>query len=182
MAHEAVFRLKPGDRLAAGELVGHMGDMHENGGWTPHLHFQISTDTGLSATEILGVGESAYLDVWGDIFPDAAPLAGIPAEAFQQSGRTRAEIISARKEMLLPNLSISYSDPIKFRARRWRLADRQSGRAYLDCFNNVCHLGHAHRKWWRRLPGRRRSSTPIRAICMILLFPMERLTATLPEG
>ncbi len=68
MAHEAVSRLKPGDRLAAGELVGHMGDMHENGGWTPHLHFQISTDTSLSAAEILGVGESAYLDVWADIF------------------------------------------------------------------------------------------------------------------
>jgi murein DD-endopeptidase MepM/ murein hydrolase activator NlpD len=114
MAHEAMSRLKPGQKLAAGELVGYMGDMHENGGWTPHLHFQISTDTGLTAAEILGVGENAYLDVWADIFPDAASLADIPAEAFHQSGRTRAEIVSVRKDILLPNLSISYSEPIKF--------------------------------------------------------------------
>lgn len=183
MAHEAVSRLKPGDRLAAGELVGHMGDMHENGGWTPHLHFQISTDTSLSATEILGVGESAYLDVWADIFPDAAPLAGFPAEAFQQSGRTRAEIISVRKEMLLPNLSISYSDPIKFvRGDGVWLIDNR-GRAYLDCFNNVCHLGHAHPEVVEAIARQAAIlNTNTRYLHDTIVSYAERLTATLPEG
>ncbi len=183
MAHEAVARLRPGQKLAAGDLVGPMGDIHENGGWTPHLHFQISTDTGLSAAEILGVGEHAYLDVWADIFPDAAVLADIPAEAFHQTGRTRAEIVSARKDILLPNLSISYSEPIKFvRGEGAWLIDNR-GRAYLDCFNNVCHLGHAHPQVVEAIARQAAIlNTNTRYLHDNIISYAERLTATLPEG
>ncbi|PWL18960.1 hypothetical protein DKP76_05710 [Falsochrobactrum shanghaiense] len=183
MAHEALSRLKPGQELAAGDLVGYMGDIHENGGWTPHLHFQISTDTALSATEILGVGEAHYLDVWADIFPDASMLAGIPPETYRQSGHTRSEIISKRKEILLPNLSISYSEPIKFvRGDGVWLIDNY-GRAYLDCFNNVCHLGHVHPDVVEAIA--RQSAllnTNTRYLHDNIIDYAERLTATLPDG
>lgn len=32
----------PGDPVSAGEIIGWLGDRHENGGWPPHLHFQLS--------------------------------------------------------------------------------------------------------------------------------------------
>ncbi|MBC2886165.1 aminotransferase class III-fold pyridoxal phosphate-dependent enzyme [Ochrobactrum sp. CM-21-5] len=183
MAHEASARLEPGQHLSAGDLVGYMGDINENGGWTPHLHFQISTDTRLSATEILGVGESAFLDVWADLFPDAAILAGIPAETFYQPGRTRSEIVSARKQTLLPNLSISYSEPIKFvRGEGAWLIDHR-GRAYLDCFNNVCHLGHAHPEVVEAIARQAALlNTNTRYLHDNIVTYSERLTATLPEG
>jgi threonine dehydratase len=60
MAHEAGRRLKAGDRLEAGALVGEMGTPAENGGWAPHLHFQMSTDTNLTATEIIGVEPEGF--------------------------------------------------------------------------------------------------------------------------
>ncbi len=183
MAHEALGRLKPGQRLEAGDLVGYMGDIHENGGWTPHLHFQISTDTALTATEILGVGESAYLDVWAELFPDASALAGLPPETFSQDGRTREELIAKRKELLLPNLSISYSEPIKFvRGDGVWLIDNY-GRAYLDCFNNVCHLGHAHPDVVEALSRQAGLlNTNTRYLHDNIVEYAERLTATLPEG
>jgi len=31
-----------GQRISAGEIVGHFGSNFENGGWEPHLHFQLS--------------------------------------------------------------------------------------------------------------------------------------------
>ena len=31
-----------GDRFEAGDVIARMGDRHENGGWSPHLHFQLS--------------------------------------------------------------------------------------------------------------------------------------------
>lgn len=31
-----------GERVRAGEVLGALGDVHENGGWPPHLHFQLS--------------------------------------------------------------------------------------------------------------------------------------------
>ena len=35
-------RLKEGQSIEAGEIVGWIGAEHENGGWPPHVHFQIS--------------------------------------------------------------------------------------------------------------------------------------------
>lgn len=35
---------KPGDQVAAGNLVGRLGDEAENGGWIPHLHYQLSVN------------------------------------------------------------------------------------------------------------------------------------------
>lgn len=183
MAHEALGRLKPGQKLQQGDLVGHMGDIDENGGWTPHLHFEMTTDVNLTATEIMGVGEAAYLDVWADLFPDVAELAGIPPETFVQDGRTRAEIIERRKEILLPNLSISYSEPIKFVRGEgaWLIDDR--GRAYLDCFNNVCHIGHAHPEVVEAIARQAGLlNTNTRYLHDNIVEYAERLTATLPEG
>lgn len=38
-------RWKPGDKVRRGELIGKMGDVRENGGWSiPHVHFQLSVD------------------------------------------------------------------------------------------------------------------------------------------
>ncbi|WP_269932067.1 aminotransferase class III-fold pyridoxal phosphate-dependent enzyme [Aminobacter sp. HY435] len=183
MAHEAMARLKPGQRLAAGALVGEMGGPAENGGWAPHLHFQISTDPDLAARDILGVGEVQYLPVWAELFPDAATLAGIPPETFHQSGRTRPEIVAARKTSLLPNLSISYAQPIKFVRGEgaWLIDDR--GRTYLDCFNNVCHLGHAHPDVVEAIATQAaKLNTNTRYLHDAIVTYAERLTATLPEG
>lgn len=33
-----------GRRLAAGDVLGWLGEPHENGGWPPHVHFQLSWD------------------------------------------------------------------------------------------------------------------------------------------
>jgi len=33
---------KEGDRFEKGEVLAHVGEKHENGGWNPHLHFQLS--------------------------------------------------------------------------------------------------------------------------------------------
>lgn len=181
MAHEAMGRIKAGDRLEAGALVGEMGAPKENGGWAPHLHLQLSVDTSLSATEILGVGEPQYLDVWAELFPDARTFAGIAEEFYAKSGRGHDEIVKLRKELLLPNLSISYEKPIKFVRGEgvWLIDD--SGRAYLDCFNNVCHIGHAHPAVVEAMAKQAATlNTNTRYLHDNIVAYAERLTATLP--
>ena len=182
LAHEALGRIKAGDRLEAGALVGEMGAPGENGGWAPHLHLQISTDTSLSATAILGVGEERYLDVWAELFPDANAFAGIAPEFYRRSGRSHEEIVERRKELLLPNLSISYDRPIKFVRGDgvWLIDDR--GRAYLDCFNNVCHIGHAHPAVVEAMARQAAVlNTNTRYLHDNIVAYAERLTATLPR-
>ncbi|SDR12597.1 aminotransferase class III-fold pyridoxal phosphate-dependent enzyme [Pseudovibrio sp. Tun.PSC04-5.I4] len=183
MAHEAASRLKTGDVLHAGDTVGYLGADDENGGWAPHLHLQLSTDVSLNAEEILGVGEENYLDVWGDLFPSAIDFAGLPAESLGSGGRSVEEIVSLRRHNLLPNLSISYSEPIKFvRGEGAHLIDHR-GRAYLDCFNNVCHLGHAHPDVVEVLSCQAGLlNTNTRYLHDNIVEYSERLTATLPDG
>ncbi|WP_029057251.1 aminotransferase class III-fold pyridoxal phosphate-dependent enzyme [Stappia stellulata] len=182
LAHEATNRLKAGDRLEAGALVGEMGAPRENGGWAPHLHLQLCTDTSLSAAEILGVGEMRYLDVWTEIFPDASTFAGIAGDFYERHGRSHAEIVEMRRELLLPNLSISYDRPIKFvRGEGVWLVD-DGGRAYLDCFNNVCHIGHAHPVVVEAMSKQAATlNTNTRYLHDNIVAYAERLTATLPN-
>jgi len=182
LAHEAMGRLKAGDRLDAGALVGEMGAPSENGGWAPHLHLQLSTDTDLSATEILGVGEPRYLDVWAELFPDARIFGGIAREFYEREGRSHEEIVRLRRELLLPNLSISYEKPIKFVRGEgvWLIDD--GGRAYLDCFNNVCHIGHAHPAVVEAMAKQAGTlNTNTRYLHDNIVAYAERLTGTLPK-
>ncbi|WP_367716073.1 aminotransferase class III-fold pyridoxal phosphate-dependent enzyme [Nitratireductor sp. GISD-1A_MAKvit] len=180
LAHEVVDRLKVGDRVEAGAFLAHMGGPKENGGWMPHLHLQIACDTTMSADDILGVGETRYLETWGELFPDASDFAGLVAV---DAGRlSKAEIVEKRQSLLLPNLSISYEEPIKFVKGEgvWLIDDR--GRAYLDCFNNVCHLGHCHPAVVEALATQAATlNTNTRYLHDNIVAYAERLTATMPE-
>ncbi|WP_119393071.1 aminotransferase class III-fold pyridoxal phosphate-dependent enzyme [Taklimakanibacter lacteus] len=144
LSHETAAHLKEGQLLQAGERIGTLGNADENGGWLPHLHLQLVAYGSDDAEPIPGVGEEAYLDLWAKLYPPAYDFAGLTPETFQRSGRTSDEIVAARKRTLLPNLSISFREPLKMVRGEgvWLIAD--DGRAYLDCFNNVAHLGHAH--------------------------------------
>lgn len=55
-----------------------------------------------------------------------------------------ADILKDRQEHIAPSLSISYSSPLHIvRAGGAYLFDAD-GHTYLDCVNNVCHVGHCH--------------------------------------
>ena len=38
----SISKKKIGQKISRGEVICWMGDKHENGGWEPHLHFQLS--------------------------------------------------------------------------------------------------------------------------------------------
>ncbi len=67
------------------------------------------------------------------------------ANAFRTSKPLQKDdILAARRRHLNPALSISYKKPLHIvRGQGQYLYDAQ-GRAYLDCVNNVCHVGHSH--------------------------------------
>ena len=44
LANDDLKHLKVGDVIAAGQLLCHLGNPSENGGWPPHLHFQLIRD------------------------------------------------------------------------------------------------------------------------------------------
>jgi len=75
--------LAVGDSVMPGQLIAHLGDWHENGGWAAHLHFQIMTDMlEQNGGNFFGVGHESLLDVWKDICVDPNLVLRIAPERF----------------------------------------------------------------------------------------------------
>lgn len=76
--------LRVGDAVARGQVIAHLGDWHENGGWAPHLHFQIITDLlDQRGGNFFGVGHESLWDVWQSISPDPNLILRLPAGRFR---------------------------------------------------------------------------------------------------
>ena len=170
-----------GRSLEAGESFATLGTPAENGGWTPHLHFQLFTDLLDLATDVPGVARASQRAAWRSICPDPNLIVGVPADRFPPVPPDKTESLATRRRLFGHNLSIAYRDPLKI-VRGWRqyLFD-DGGRRYIDAYNNVPHVGHAHPRVVAA--GQRQMallSTNTRYLSDVVNAYAERLTATLP--
>src|SRR5262249_23516220 len=137
-------RLRVGQSIAQGETFAQVGDVHENGGWSPHIHFQIVLDMLDRGPDFPGVARAFERSLWKALSPDPNFVLGIPSERSPPNWRSTDELIAARQKLLGANLSVSYAKPLNI-VRGWKqfLYD-DTGRAYLDVYNNVPLVGHSH--------------------------------------
>lgn len=78
LCREVLDRLAPGRKLAAGEAMARVGDVHENGGWPPHLHFQIIADLEGCSGDFPGVAAPSDRARYLELCPDPNLILGIP--------------------------------------------------------------------------------------------------------
>ncbi len=144
LSHASPQQWHVGQSVAAGQQLGVLGIPAENGGWTPHLHFQIITDLLDEGDGFPGVGLFSQHEVWQALSPDPNLIIGIPQDRFPPNEPSKAETLAARKVNTGGSLSIGYKKPLKI-VRGWQqyLYD-ETGRRYLDAYNNVPHVGHCH--------------------------------------
>jgi 4-aminobutyrate aminotransferase-like enzyme/Ser/Thr protein kinase RdoA (MazF antagonist) len=144
LSKEVLGSLKLGQRVARGQQFARVGSAQENGRWTPHLHFQVILDLLELGADFPGVAFASQSAVWTSLSPDPNLLLGIPADRFPAKEPALSETLAARRALLGKNLSISYQRPLKI-VRGWMqyLYD-DTGRAYLDVYNNVPLVGHSH--------------------------------------
>ena len=175
-------RLARGALIARGDVVGRLGDEGENGGWAPHLHLQLlTTDLGRGA-DAHGVGTLAERDLWESVNPDPNLLLGLPGGVRAEPPRDALDLLAARRTSVSRALSLAYTEPLKIvRGAGAHLYD-DSGRAFLDLVNNVCHVGHAHpRVVAAAAEQMSRLNTNTRYLHDLLVTYARRLTATLPD-
>ncbi len=137
-------RLRPGDPVAQGAVFARLGDPDQNGGWSPHVHFQLALTTSGMDDDWPGVGDPDELELWHAICPNPAALLNLPDEKTCYHPTDKAAVLRKRRAHFGGNLSLTYDDPVML-VRGWRhhLFD-EWGRPYLDAYNNVPHVGHAH--------------------------------------
>ncbi|MDX1836542.1 aminotransferase class III-fold pyridoxal phosphate-dependent enzyme [Legionella taurinensis] len=85
------------------------------------------------------------LKQWRSIDPHWALLCFRQACGFMDKHLSDKEaLLSLRKKVIADNVGLSYRQPLEIvRGEGVYLYD-ETGRAYLDCVNNVCHVGHCH--------------------------------------
>ncbi len=177
--------LTEGMRIRRGTQIARIGNFPANGNWPPHLHFQIIADMLGREGDFPGVAPASAREIWLSLSPDPNLIARIPALSVPLSEKTEispAEILGERATRIGPSLSISYRKPLEI-VRGWMqtLYD-ESGRPYLDCVNNVAHVGHAHPRVVRA--GARQMAvlnTNTRYLHSNLVRYARRIAETLPE-
>ncbi len=97
-------------------------------------------------------------------------------------GRGGAKLLAERRLRIAPSLSLSYREPLQIAGGRGAYLFDPAGRAYLDCVNNVCHVGHGHPRVVAALSRQAAAlNTNTRYLHPLIVEYARRLTATLPE-
>ncbi len=137
----SVAGLAVGARVEAGDAIARVGPPPENGDWPPHLHFQILADLLGNRHDFPGVAAPREVGAWASFCPDPNLLLRLPLETTWHEPASLAE---RRARLLGPSLSLSYRVPIHVVRGRGAALFDVWGREYLDCVNNVAHVGHEH--------------------------------------
>ena len=140
----SVAGLEAGRTVRAGQAFAAVGAPPRNGDWWPHVHVQIVLDLLGLDEDFPGVAAPGRRSLWTGLSPDPNLILGIPAGRFPPPEPAKPETLAARRRLLGRNLSVSYREPLKI-VRGWmqHLFD-ETGRAYLDAYNNVPLVGHSH--------------------------------------
>lgn len=181
--HESVLgKWSGGQVIQAGEELAVIGDFPRNGDWSPHLHFQIILDMLDHHGDFPGVVSPRYRNVWLSLSPNPANMLGLQEAVEAEEVANHKNILQARADNLNPSMSISYNQPLKIERGYIHYLYDEQGQAYLDCVNNVSHVGHSNPRVVKA--GQRQMAvlnTNTRYLHATIVEFAERLCATLPD-
>jgi 4-aminobutyrate aminotransferase-like enzyme/Ser/Thr protein kinase RdoA (MazF antagonist) len=176
----SVAELEVGFTVEAGQQLALTGAYPENGDWPPHLHFQIMTDLLEFEGQFPGVALPRERRVWASFSPDPNLILRLPGETTYTEPTD--SLLERRGEVFGANVRPSYEEPLHIvRGVETFLYDGM-GRGYLDCVNNVAHVGHEHPDVVAA--GRRQMgllNTNTRYLHGSVIEYAERLAALLPD-
>jgi len=78
LSRDTLLGLDACQKLAAGQALGTVGDVHENGGWPPHLHFQIICEEPTKRGDYPGVAAPSERERYLELCPDPNLILRIP--------------------------------------------------------------------------------------------------------
>ena len=170
-----------GQVINAGEELATIGDYPRNGNWSPHLHFQLIVDMLEYTGEFPGVVSPRHRNVWLSLSPNPNIILRLPqdVEALQSNHQ---DIVETRATHLNPSMSISYQEPLKIERGYMSHLYDDNGQVYLDCVNNVPHVGHSNPRVVKA--GQQQMAvlnTNTRYLHDLIAEYASRLCATLPE-
>jgi len=181
LAPNSLKHLTHGTKVQAGTQIGEIGGYEENGGWWPHLHLQLLTETPPANGTPPGACERQLWNTAKSLYPNPAPLLNINNNKTDWHEPDKSTQLQRRKKKAPLNQKLTYSDPLQV-SRGWKhFLFNQQGRAYIDAYNNVPHVGHCHPHVIEAITRQMQLvSTNTRYIHESLMAYAEALTENLP--
>lgn len=143
LSPESLHGMEKGLRISAGFEFARIGAPPHNGGWPPHLHFQVILDMLNFEGDYPGAAKRGERRLWTNLCPDPNLILQIPAlQAPAQSNAQQLQQL--RQQSIAPSLSLHYKTPLHIVSGEGVYLFDQQGRAYIDMTNNVAHVGHCH--------------------------------------
>ncbi len=144
LTSDSLDHLQVGDIVEKGQEFCKIGDYPVNGNWPPHLHFQVITDLLDMKGTFPGVALPTQKNTWLNLSPNPSLLVNLPDGSTYSETNSTKTIQQDRADHLGPSLSLSYETPLHI-VRGWKQnLITNEGQLYLDCVNNVSHVGHCH--------------------------------------
>jgi len=143
LGQECLENLHVGKLISSGEAFAKIGESFENGGWLPHVHFQIVLDLFDFKGNYPGVALPSLQSLWSSICPDPSIMLGISNEISNENICSE-KLYKRRRNVFGPSLSLSYNAPLTILRGKGQSLIDSKGQFYLDCINNVAHVGHSH--------------------------------------
>ena len=92
------------------------------------------------------------------------------------------KLLERRRKHISPSLSLSYDKPLHILQGKGQYLYDENGLMYLDCVNNVCHVGHCHPHVVEAISAQAKTlNTNTRYLHENILRLSERLVAKLPN-
>ena len=181
LSKKCLKKLKIGQTIKKGDWIGEIGGYKVNGNWPPHLHFQILLSLLNEVNNFPGVGEEYLIDVWKQISPDPNIILKIP-QSFLYNKEKKEKVLSKRIKNIGKNLSISYKEPLHILEAKDQYFYDEEGRKYLDCVNNISHVGHSNSDVHKALVEQNlKLNTNTRYLYNIINEYSDRLLRTFPK-
>ncbi len=181
LSADSLTGLEPGSTVETGARIGAVGDFPDNGGWPPHLHFQVIADPVGLEGDFPGVSTPDERAIFKSLSPDPDLILGLLAQP-EPPQPAQTQLLARRKAHLGPSLSIAYRQPLTMVRGAGQFLYDIDGQPFLDAVNNVPHVGHAHP---RVVAAARRQdavlNTNTRYLHDNIVRYAERLTATPPR-
>ena len=183
LTRDSLHGLHVGKAIRRGEEFARIGSAPTNGHWWAHVHVQLVTDMLDVPCNVDGAVRASQRAVWESIFPDPNLFLRIPQNRLP-GHVPKAAITANRTARLGGNLSVSYGDnPLNIVRGAGQYLYDENAHRYIDGYNNVAHVGHAHPRVVRAVAAQLALlNTNTRYLQEQLTTYAERLTALLPDS
>lgn len=135
--------MKIGAPVACGQVLGRLAGEVETDGFPPSLRLQVAAAPGANGAWPWVV-DPDEADTWRHLYPSPAALLNVDDAVVEAPEIDTGQMWHERQRHLPSSLKLSYARPLQI-VRGWRqMLFDEKGRAYLDAYNNVPHVGHSH--------------------------------------